>query len=115
MTASILVLVLAALLGGGGIGGYLGVRRTANATETVAATSRPHEQLTAETEAFRVFMAEARALHEQLSARLVECEHKHAEAESERARLEQLVDELQARIAHLERIARTPHPKEPNP
>lgn len=101
--ATLIVAVVAALLGGGGLAGYLGVRRQATATVTVAATSKPHEQLSVETVAFREFMEQARVERTELLERLAACEEKHAEADTERRRLEALVAELHARIAHLER------------
>lgn len=97
--------IVAALVGGGGLGGYFGARRSAAATEVAASTSKPHEQLSAEAEAFKVFMEQARIELSDMRARLAACEQKHAE--SERVRVEQSAEiaTLRARVAHLEAVA----------
>jgi len=94
--------IVAALIGGGGLGGYFGARRTARSTEFSALTSKPHEQLAAETAAFRTFMDEARVQHAEMVARLASCEQKHASSEAERIRQQAEIEVLRARIVHLE-------------
>ncbi len=59
--------------------------------------------MTAETEAFRAFMMEARTQYTELQLRLASCEEKHAKSEAERHRLEAEVAAMRERIAHLER------------
>ena len=70
----VIAALVTALIGSGGFGAYLGARRTALAAELNAATSKPHEQMNAETEMFKAFMAEARIEHAELLARLAACE-----------------------------------------
>lgn len=89
--AGILIAVLAALVGSGGLGGVIVAKTQARA----AATSKPHELITVEQSGFVAFMAEARAEIARLRQRVAECEARHEEQHAEIVRLRAQVVELE--------------------